>query len=299
MFIGTIKALDLAAVTSNLPEDDAPAYAAGATYNIADEVIYDHVVYGCLVDGTIGKRPDLHANRYQTPQYWQVKGPTNAYAALDGVIATPTVNTAGEVIITVEGFANIAGVAILKAFGTSATAEFFDGTDALIDTQSVNLTGFNQNSYYEWLFTQPTSGSTNHIFREFPVGAVKVRITIAGTFTHLGELAIIETGYNIGRARFGTRIRAASKSIYEDDEFGVPRFVRRPSRVNATFDIHGERVFIDTLWGQLLELSGSRAVYEGVRGRTVTIGAGIVRDIELPIELPNDYLFPIEFEGLL
>lgn len=298
MFIGTIKALDLADVTSSLPETEAPAYNAGTTYNIADEVIYDHAVYGCLVDGTVGKQPDIYSSRFQTPQYWQIKGPTNAYAAVDGVLATPSVNDAGDVVITISSFANIAGVGIFDAFGASATAEFYDGTDAIIDTQTINLTGFNLNSYYEWLFTQPTSGNTNYIFRNFPVNSVKVRVTIAGDATQVGEITIIETGYNIGNALYGSTIKVASRSIYEDDEFGVPRYVKRPSRVNATFEVYGERAFIETLWGRLRMLSGDRAVYEAEAGRTVTTGVGIVRDISVPINMPSGYMFSIELEGV-
>jgi len=298
MFIGTIKPLDLANVTSSLPEPEAPAYNAATSYDIADEVIYDHAVYGCLVAATVNKRPDLFSNRLQTPQYWQIKGPTNAFAAVDGVLATPTVNASGDIVFTITNFANISGVGIFDAFGTTATAEFCNSSDTLIDTQVVNLVGFNLNSYYEWLFTQPTSGNTNYVFRNFPVNSVKVVLTIAGGSTELGEVSIIETGYNIGSALYGSTIRVASRSIYEDDEFGVPRYVKRQSRINATFEVFGERSFIETLWGRLRKLSGDRTVYEAEEGRTVTTGLGIVRDISVPINLQGGYMFSIEFEGL-
>lgn len=298
MFIGTIKTLDLADATSSLPETEAPLYNPATSYNIADEVIYNHKVYGCLVNATVNRRPDLFSSRFQTPQYWQERGPTNAFAAVDGVLATPTVNNAGNIVITIEGFSNIAGVAIFDAFGTSATAEFFDGTDAIVDTQTINLSGFNLNSYYEWLFTQPSAGNVNYVFRDFPVNSVRVRVTIAGDATQLGELSIIEVGYNIGKALYGSTVRVASRSIYEDDEFGVPRYVKRPSRVNATFQVYGDRAFIETLWGRLRMLSGDRAIYEAQQDRTVTTGTGIVRDISVPVEFPRGYIFSIEFEGV-
>jgi hypothetical protein len=298
MFIGTIKALDLADVTSNLPENEAPAYNPATTYNIADEVIFNHAVYGCLINGTVGRQPDLFSSRFQTPQYWQIKGPTNAFAAVDGVLATPTINNAGDIVITIEGFANIAGVGIFDAFGAAATAEFFDSTNAIVQTQTINLSGFNLNSYYEWLFTQPTSGNTNFIFRNFPVNSVKVRVTISGDSTQLGEVSIVEVGYNIGRALYGSNVRVASRSIYEDDEFGIPRYVKRPSRVNATFEIFGTREFTETLWGRLRLISGDRAIYEAQTGRTITTGAGIVRDITVPIAFPGGYMFSVEFEGV-
>ncbi len=200
--------------------------------------------------------------------------------------------------MTIVDFANIAGVGIFDAFGETARAEFYDGTDAIVDTQTVNLSGFNLNSYYDWMFTQPTSGNVNHIFRDFPVNSVKVRVTITGVSTQLGELSIIDVGYNIGNALYGSTIRVASRSIYEDDEFGVPRYVKRPSRVNATFEIFGERAFVETLWGRLRMLSGDRAIYEAEEGRTVTTGTGIVRDISVPINFPVGYIFSVEFEGV-
>lgn len=298
MFIGTIKELDLDDVTSNLPEDDAPVYNSATTYGIGDEVIYEHVVYGCLVEATVNKRPDLFSSRFQTPQYWQIKGPTNAFAAFDGVLSTPSINTSGNLVFTITNFTNIAGVGIFDAFGATATAEFYNSSDVLLDTQSINLLGFNLNSYYEWLFTQPTSGNTNYVFRDFPVNSVKVVVTISGDLTRLGELTIIQTGFNIGDTLYGTTIRVASRSIYEDDEFGVPRYVKRPSRVNATFEIYGERVFIEALWGSLRSLSGDRVVYEAETGRTITTGVGIVRDISVPIDMPVGYVFSLETEGV-
>mgnify|MGYP003113517421 CR=1 FL=1 len=298
MFLGTIKALAFADVVSSLPEVEAPAYNPATTYNIADEVIFDHYVYGCLIDGTVGKQPDTYSSIYQTPQYWQLKSATNAFAAVDGVLSTPTVNASGDISFTITGFSNIAGVGIFDAFGTTATAEFYNGSDALIDTQIINLVGFNLNSYYEWLFTQPTSGNTNYVFRNFPVNSAKVVVTIAGDATELGEVAIIETGYTVGDALYGSTIRIASRSIYEDDEFGVPRYIKKPSRINATFEIFGEKAFIETLWGRLRKLSGDRVVYEAEEGRTVTTGIGLVRDISVPINMPSGYLFSIELEGV-
>lgn len=298
MFIGSIKELDLADVTSNMPENEAPVYDAGTTYNIGDEVIFAHVIYGCLVDGTVGRQPDLFSSSFQTPQYWQVKSSTNAFAAVDGVLSTPTVNPSGNIVFTIENFSNIAGVGIFSPLGTFAIAEFYNGSDTLVDTQTITLTGFSLNSYYDWLFTQPSAGGSNYVFRNFPVSAVRVVVTIAGSSTSLGELAIIQNGYNIGKSLYGTTIRVASRSIYEDDEFGVPRYVKRPSRVNATFEIYGEQVLIDMLWGTLRRLSGDRVVYEAQQGRSVTTGVGIVRDITVPINFPAGYIFSLETEGV-
>lgn len=298
MFIGEIKDLDLADVTSNLPENEAPNYVGGTTYNIGDEVIYSHVVYGCLVDGTVSRRPDSFSSRYQTPQYWQVKGPTNAFAAVDGVLATPTVNPDGDIVFTISNFANISGVAIFDAKGASATADFFDALGALIDTQTINLLGFNLNSYYEWLFSVPSAGNSNYIFSGFPVNTVKTVVTIAGDATSLGEVNVIANGYQIGNSLYGSKVNIASRSVYQDDDFGVPRFIKRPSRVNSTFEVLGEQTFVDTLWGALRSLSGSRVVCEAQKGRPVTTGIGIVRDITVPIAFPRGYIFSIEIEGV-
>lgn len=298
MFIGSIKQLDLADVTSGLPEDDAPAYNPATTYDINDLVIDENKVYGCLIDGTVGRKPSEFSSRFQTPQYWVLRGPTNAFAAVDGVLSTPTVNPSGNIVFTITDFANIAGVGIFDAFGTTAKAEFYNSADALLETQEINLLGFNLNSYYEWLFTPPAAGNSNFIFSGFPVNSVKVVVTITGGSTRLGELSIVQTGYNIGNALFGTNIRVASRSIYEDDEFGIPRYVKRPSRVNATFQIYGERTVVDTLWGALRGLSGDVVVYQAQEGRSVTTGVGIARDITVPIDFPAGYIFSFEIEGV-
>lgn len=298
MFIGEIKSLDLSDVGVNLPEDEAPAYDPAATYNIADEVIYDHRVYGCLMNGTTGKRPDLHSSRYQSPQYWEPKGPTNAFACVDGTLSTPTRNEAGEIVLTIDNFANIAGVGIFDAWGAQAVARFYDSAGALIDTQSVNLTGFNYASYHAWLFTTPSAASSNHIFRDFPVLARKVVLTIEGARTSLGEVSVIQSAYNFGKALMGSNVRVASRSVYEDDAFGVPAYKYRPARVNASFELLGARDYIEAIWARMRVLSGERVVYEAAEGRTITTGTGLVRDINVPVELPDHYAFSIEIEGV-
>jgi hypothetical protein len=245
----------------------------------------------------VNKRPDLTSNRFQTPQYWQVKGATNAFAAFDGVLSTPSVND-GDLVFGVSGLFNIAGVGIFDARGALARAEFFNSSDVLVRVEEINLSGFNLNSYYEWLFTQPSSGNSNYIFRNVPVAAVRAEITIEGENTVLGELVVIGQGYNIGKALYGSRVVIASRSIYEDDQFGVPRYVKKPSRSNATFEIFGEQNFIDTLWGDLRRLSGDRVIYSAQEGRPVTTGAGIVRDLSVPVDYPDFYMFSLEIEGV-
>lgn len=297
MFIGEILDLDLSNVTVNLPETEAPAYSAGATYNIGAEVIYDHKVYGCLMDGTTGKQPDTHSNKLQTPQYWQLKGATNAYACLDGTLSTPTVNE-GSIVLTIDGFANIAAVGMFDAYGDQAVAKFYDATGALLDAQTVTVSGYDYASHYALMFTPPSGAATNHLFRAFPVSAVKVVLTISGGSTKLGEVAVLQNGYNYGSALMGTNVRIASRSVYEDDEFGQPRFVYRPARVHTTFQLHGERAYIDSIWGQMRALSGRRVAYEAARDRVITTGAGLVRDTGVPVELPNDYVYSLEIEGV-
>lgn len=298
MFIGEIKELNLSDVTVDLPENEAPDYSAATIYNISDEVIYNHSIYGCLVNGTAGKRPDLHSDRNQTPQYWQRKSPTNAFACVDGNLSTPTRNGTGAITVTIVNFSNIAGVGIFDAWGSMAVARFYDSNDTLVDTQVTNLTGFDYSSYYAWLFTTPSAASTNHIFRGFPTRARKLVLRILGTSTRLGEVIVIQSGYNFGRALMGSSVRIASRAVYEDDPFGVPNYKYRPARVNASFELGGDQTYTETIWGRMRALSGRPVVYEAAEGRSITTGAGLVRDINVPIELPDHYVFTVEIEGV-
>lgn len=298
MFVGDIRPLDLAQVTVNLTEDDAPAYAQETTYNIGDEVIFGHRVYGCLMDGTSGRQPDKFSSKYQTPQYWQLKGATNAFACLDGVLSSPSKNDAGPIVVGISGFANVAAVGIFDASGSLATAVFRDETGAVVDTQSVVISGYDLSSHYNYMFTPPRGASANHIFRDFPVSSVQVELTIDGSPTSLGEVVIVQNSYNYGRALMGSSVRIASRSVYQDDEFGGARYVHRPARVHANFDLHGARNYIEAIWSQMKALSGKRVVFQADDDRSITTGLGLVRDVSVPIELPNDYLFSLEIEGV-
>lgn len=298
LLLGELLTLDLANVTSNLPENEAPTFVAGTIYNIGDEVIFDHAIYGCLVDGTSGKRPDQYSDQYQTPQYWQRKSSTNAYAAVDGLLSVASQNQNGDIVLTIYGFSNIAGVGVLDAAGQTATAEFFDSADQSIHTESITVSGYDFGSLYGFFFTAPSSSFTNYIFRGFPVSATKVTVTISGAPTQLGELVILKSTYSCGQSKMGAEAQIASRSIYEDNSFGVPEYRYRPGRVNASFPIVGDRSFTDALWGRLRALSGRRVSYEADPSRPITTGVGILRDVSVPVELPNHYLFTIEIEGV-
>lgn len=297
MFVAEIKRLDLANVTVNMAEDDAPAYSATADYNVGDEVVFGHAVYGCLMDGTTGQQPDLFSDPRQTPQRWVRKGATNAFACVDETLATPTIKDSGDLVVTIGGFSNAAGVGVFDASGGQAVARFYDASDVLLEEQSIDLSGFDYSSHWALMFRQPGGVVGNHIFELFPVASVKVELTITGP-ARLGEVAILSRAYDLGRVLYGTSIRIASRSVYQDDEFGQPRYIYRPSRVNVSFDLHGVKSYIHAIWGQMRSLSGRRVAYRAAEDRVILTGVGLVRDISVPVDLPNDYLFSVEIEGV-
>lgn len=300
MLLGEIKQLDLDAdVTVNIPESEAPLWQPNIVYDIPFEVIYNHNIYACIVDMNLEKRPDLHSSSNQTPQYWVLKGPTNAYAAVDGQISTPTTNPT-DAVFTIENFSNIYGIGYFDAGGSTISADFYDASNNLIYTETRNIAGFDFSSLYNFYFTTPTGGSASGIFTGFPVNSVKAVITLAGTNVTLGELTVINNAYKVGKALYNsnTKVQIFSRAIYEDDEFGVPRYVYRPARVNATFELFGERVYIESIFKAIKTLSGRRVVYQAQEGRSITTGIGLLRNLEFPVEFPSGYRFSAEVEGV-
>ncbi|MDP1026399.1 hypothetical protein Q5H91_04175 [Sphingomonas sp. KR1UV-12] len=93
-------------VSSNVPETDAPVWAASTTYAKGAQVIAAHRIYESLVAGNVGADPATTAAK------WLDIGPTNRWAAFDQALGTSTI-VGANVEVVLKSPAPVSGLALL------------------------------------------------------------------------------------------------------------------------------------------------------------------------------------------
>src|SRR5690554_5730493 len=85
-------------VSSNVAEDDYPAWLVGTAYAVDAWVIDDHFVYQAAAANT-GKKPA------DSPTIWAKKGATNRWLMFDNKVGTQTVRVDGiDVVVEQDEF---------------------------------------------------------------------------------------------------------------------------------------------------------------------------------------------------
>ncbi len=295
MIIGEPIDIDLADVSVNLSENEAPAWSASKVYGFGETVVYNHHVYSCILKDLSGQNPEL-----TTGYAWALKETTNAFKAFDGVLSNPSVSS-GSLQFTISDISDVAAVAIFDVNCEQFKIDLYDGLNQWLSSEVVDVSGFNYTSFYDFLFTQPSSATSNQIFTDIPAITEKVRLTAIGSgYVAIGEIKILGRLHDIGWALMdsATEAEITSYSKYQDNDFGVPEFRYLPARVNSQFKVHSPKEYFEEFWSVLKPIVGRQLAYWGSLERPTTIGFGILRSISLPESLPDDYIYKIDFEGV-
>ncbi|MGN7160860.1 hypothetical protein [Sphingomonas sp. SAFR-052] len=98
---------------SSVEEDDAPAWAVGATYAKGARVVDDHRVYESLIDGNVGNTPPS--------TQWLDVAPTNRFAMFDQALGSAT--TAADGIVVIVSLVGASALALLDVTGATVRVQ--------------------------------------------------------------------------------------------------------------------------------------------------------------------------------
>lgn len=185
------------AAGSALAEDTNPAWSSGVTYAIGQRVYSasTHRVYESLKDNNTGKDPTDAANRTTatgTGTWWLDVGPTNKYAAFDGLVNTQTSAASPLVITLTPGAFN--GFALLGIDADTMTVTVKDkpGGAVIWSKPTMQMEGSMPADYYEYFFER-FRPLTRFVASDIdPYGSAELTVTLTkGTGpVKLGMLAV-------------------------------------------------------------------------------------------------------------
>jgi hypothetical protein len=296
--IQPITITDAALKSSDIPENDHPAWTSATTYGFGDRVILvsNHKVYESLQSSNTNKPPSGNQS------WWAEVKPTNRWAAFDTSNSTKTVTAGGaSPKITYElKTSSVDSVAVLNISGGSAVnVTVTHPVYGEVFTESVSLLGLPTSSdWWSWFFGQ-RSGPTQVVITGLPrfVEAI-LKIEVIGNSALsigaivIGELKKIGTGV-LSNARLGIQdYSRKEKNIYGDTVLVERAFAKR-----ANFDILIQSSEIDSTIDFLTSVRAKPCLWIGGSVESLTV-YGFYRSFEVLLKYATHSEFQLELEGL-
>lgn len=306
-----LTSITSAMLVSNVPETDAPAWAAG-TYTLGQKVVKNHHLYESLADGNNA----VPGAETATPLKWLDTGATNCWRMFDKgasqvigtegeqqriyMIGTKTENP-GVIDFTLTSGAVVNAVALFGLSGYRVTVTMTDPVDGVVYHRVVSLVDPSSTGMWEWLF-KPLRRRKALALLDLPAyGTASIRIVIEADPGAKAACSMAAIGglVQVGEACFGTSVGITDYSLKEVDRFGNEVLVEGGYRDRVQYDI---RISTDEVAYQKDFLAGLRArpaVYIGDPDRQETINFGRFRDLQIVLSNPSYSECALDVGGLL
>lgn len=265
----------LASVTANgveLPEDPSPAWSAGQTYAAGARVYSSstHRIYESAQNGNLGKDPTLPVNQFSASgafTWWIDIGPTNKYAAFDGLINSQTSGASPLKIVLAPGA--FTGFALFGLDADSFSIEVRELADGplIYSDQSVTLEASQPEDYYEYFFEgfKPLRQVIRTGIDPYASAVVTLTLVKGSGDVKLGMFAIGDLR-PVGVPQRDATVEPQDFSYFRQDAFGNSVVKKRPSatgmRIRTVMDKDDAGVVLDTIkdvLGRPVVVVGSQA----------------------------------------
>ena len=248
---------------STVAEDDAGAWASGATYAKGARTVRAHRVYESLIASNTGKLPESE------PAWWLDVGPTNRWAMFDEALGTAT-SKAGGFNVTLNGGAANA-LALIDVVGTSVRVQ--------------------ANGYDQSQLARPGA----IVFTGLP-GSGQVTVTIAGAQAAVGTLLIGRmVGLGVTEASPTAGITDFSRKVVDD--FGAVTVVQRAysKRMTARSMIRTDA--IDVVADRIAAVRARPSLWIGQAGQDAITIYGFFKEFSIEVDTHVSKL-SLSIEGL-
>ena len=289
----------LTLIASNVPEDDAPAWAAG-TYALGARVIRNRHVWESLTANNTA----TPGEETVSPFKWQDLGPLNRWLMFDKkagntwLIGKATRN-AESVDVTIRPGMVVNAVGIVGVQAVSVQVIVTDPSDGVVYDRTVTMADVGVTNWYDYYFA-PIERRDNMILFDLPAyGTADVRIIVSspGGTAQVGTL-VLGGAVEIGTAVYGTGLGIASYTRTDTDEFGNVTLVPRGGRRIVDFDLRIPTEQISPVMRLLNSLRNTASLYVGADGMDSTIIVGRFEDLQTVIANPAFCEMALEVRSL-
>ncbi|MFN3987577.1 MAG: hypothetical protein ACK4KV_18970 [Rhodocyclaceae bacterium] len=299
MVIFPVEVTDEVLLSSNVAEDDAPEWDAGATYEKGDVVIKasSHRKWESVIDGNTGIDPEEDE---ADPPRWLALGSTNRYAMFREPIQDTT--TCDTEIVVELAVGLIRGVAFFAVDAAQIEMELTSPEEGVVWSRTTNLVfDSNVDDYYEYFFDPPVR-QTDFIALDVPpygAGTLRIRISSPSGPVSIGWMAFGPARY-IGATRYGAQFSITDFSIKEYDTFGRQIRRKRNYAKRATAELWVKNGLVEGVFQELARRRSDLLVWATVEEWLpgITLLAGHYKDYGVIANYPRETNLFVEIEGM-
>lgn len=292
---------DAMLVSTNVPEADYAAWAAGTTYVAGNRVIVlaSHEVYEAIAT-SIGAATNVGLAPATNPLWWVKVSATNRWRCLDTKTSTKTSQaltmsyrfTPGQVV-------NV--VAVLNCYADSVRIRVVDPTEGTVYDKTTSLLGdLRRAGWYDWFFSRRVRKS-QVVALDLPsyYGAdILVDVTVASGDASMGVLMM---GYQQAMGdgvQYGARVGITDYSRKTVNQWGDTELVELAYVKRANFSLMVKNSEIDALQSQLADLRAKPCLWVGVSQYACTVVFGWSGDFDILINYSTYSDCTLDLKGL-
>lgn len=295
--IKSVVTTDAILTSSNIPEDEYPAWVSGTSYTALDKVIYQHKIYQRIVTG-VGTTPP-----YLDQVNWLDGGYTNRYRMFDNIISSVSSRTGGiEFTLTPNQVVN--GIALLNVNASTVRVVMNDPIEGVVYDRTKELrSSSNVIDYYSYFFAPLINlGDLDAaIFLDLPnkpTATITVYVSSGAGLVGVGEV-VYGVQSIIGRTNYGTSIGITSYSRKEVDEFGNVTVIKRKNSKYADYDVDIDNTNLAFVQRLFQDIDSVPCVFIGNPEMGELIVYGFYSDFKATISFPTVSKCTLRVEGLV
>lgn len=299
--VDPVTITDSMLISTNVPENDYPAWSSGTTYALGDRVILTstHKIYESLQGSNVNKNPTTEIN------WWIEVSPTNRWKAFDLSNQSQTVysGTSPPNITYTVALGQVVGViGILNLTGASIVTVTVDDPiygiiyDQEFDISQVPL----QSTWWHWFFGTRNPATNQVIIQDIPAYPnAEITVSITGN-TSLAAGVIVfgqANQFSLGM-KYGARLGIQDYSRKESNDFGDTVFVVRAFAKRATYEIFLDNSEVDQLQSYLSSIRAKPVLWIGSTEYESTTIFGFYKNFDILLSYTDHAECSLEIEGL-
>ena len=294
--IKSIVTTDTILTSSNIPENEYPAWVSGTSYTALGKVIYQHKIYQRIVTGAGTTPPDLDQVN------WLDDGYTNRYRMFDNTLSSVSSKMGGiELMLTPNQIVN--GIALLNVNASTVRVVMNDPVDGVVYDKTKELrSSSNVNDYFSYFFAPLLSENLETaIFLDLPskpTATITVYVSSGAGLAEVGEV-VYGVQSIVGRTNYGTAIGITSYSRKDTDEFGKVTVVKRKNSKYADYDIDIDNNNLASVQRLFSEIDSVPCVFIGNPDMEELVVYGFYKEFKATISFPTVSKCTLRVEGLI
>lgn len=294
--IKSVVTTDTILTSSNIPENEYPAWVSGTSYTALGKVIYQHKIYQRIVTGAGITPPDLDQVN------WLDDGYTNRYRMFDNTLSSVSSRTGGiEFTLTPNQIIN--GIALLNVNASTVRVVMNDPVEGVVYDKTKELrSSSNVNDYFSYFFAPLLSENLETaIFLDLPskpTAMITVYVSSGSGLVEVGEV-VYGVQSVVGRTNYGTAIGITSYSRKDTDEFGKVTVVKRKNSKYADYDIDIDNNNLASVQRLFSEIDSVPCVFIGNPDMEELVVYGFYKEFKATISFPTVSKCTLRVEGLI